>query len=179
MTPWTAARQASLSVTISQSLLKLMSIELVTLSNHLILCRPLLLPPSTFPSSLLTLYSGSTPSAEPLHRLVYTLPLCGHWQLPALCLLAQGKQRRLRGPPGLRSPYLAHHTPPPSPGTAPRGGRQGLSSYLCRPPGRPAQSAFLQPLDAPSFPAWREEGAWVFKSKETGALTFYVNLPGF
>ena len=148
-----------MSITKSQSLLKLMSIELVTLSNHLILCRPLLLPPSTFPSSLLTLYSGSTPSAEPLHRLVYTLPLCGHWQLPALCLLAQGKQRRLRGPPGLRSPYLAHHTPPPSPGTAPRGGRQGLSSYLCRPPGRPAQSAFLQPLDAPSFPAWREEGA--------------------
>ena len=41
--------------------------ELVTPSNHLILCRPLLLLPSTFPSSLLTLYSGSTPSAEPLH----------------------------------------------------------------------------------------------------------------
>ena len=66
-TPWTAARQASLSITTSQSLLKLMSTELVTPSNHLILCRPLLLLPSTFPSSLLTLYSGSTPSAEPLH----------------------------------------------------------------------------------------------------------------
>ena len=49
-TPWTAALQASLSVTISQSLLKLMSIELVMPSNHLILCRPLLLPPSIFPS---------------------------------------------------------------------------------------------------------------------------------
>ena len=49
-TPWTAARQASLSITNSQSLLKLMSIESVMPSNHLILCRPLLLPPSTFPS---------------------------------------------------------------------------------------------------------------------------------
>ena len=49
-TPWTAARQASLSSTISQSLLKLMSIESVMPSNHLILYRPLLLPPSVFPS---------------------------------------------------------------------------------------------------------------------------------
>ena len=44
VTPWTAARQASLSITNSRSLLKLMSIELVMPSNHLILCRPLLLP---------------------------------------------------------------------------------------------------------------------------------------
>ena len=49
-TPWTAAHQASLSITNSQSLLKLMSIELVMPSNHLILCHPLLLPPSIFPS---------------------------------------------------------------------------------------------------------------------------------
>ena len=49
-TPWTAARQASLSFTISQSLLKLMSIESVMPSDHLILCRPLLLLPSIFPS---------------------------------------------------------------------------------------------------------------------------------
>ena len=49
-TPWTAARQASLSITSSQSLLKLMSIESVMPSNHLILCHPLLLPPSIFPS---------------------------------------------------------------------------------------------------------------------------------
>ena len=50
MTPWTAARQASLSITNSQSLLKLMSIESVMPSNHLTLCRPLLLPPSIFSS---------------------------------------------------------------------------------------------------------------------------------
>ena len=49
-TPWTAAHQASLSITNSRSLLKLMSIESVMPSNHLILCCPLLLPPSTFPS---------------------------------------------------------------------------------------------------------------------------------
>ena len=49
-TPWTAAHQASLSITNSQSLLKLMSIESVMPSNHLILCRPLFLLPSIFPS---------------------------------------------------------------------------------------------------------------------------------
>ena len=49
-TQWTAAHQASLSITNSRSLLKLMSIELVMPSNHLILCHPLLLLPSTFPS---------------------------------------------------------------------------------------------------------------------------------
>ena len=49
VTPWTAARQASLSITKSKSLLKLLSIESVMPSNHLILCHPLL-PPSVFPS---------------------------------------------------------------------------------------------------------------------------------
>ena len=50
-TPWTAVHQASqLSITNSQSLLKLMSIESVMPSNHLILCHPLLLPPSILPS---------------------------------------------------------------------------------------------------------------------------------
>ena len=49
-TPGTAACQASPSITNTQSLLKLMSIELVMPSNHLILCRPLLFPPSIFPS---------------------------------------------------------------------------------------------------------------------------------
>ena len=49
-TPWAAAHQASLSITSTHSLPKLVSIELVMPSNHLILCRPLLLPPSIFPS---------------------------------------------------------------------------------------------------------------------------------
>ena len=50
VTPWTAAHQASLSITNSWSLLKFMSIKLVMPSNHLILCRPLLILPSIFPS---------------------------------------------------------------------------------------------------------------------------------
>ena len=50
VTPWTAAPQTSLSITNSRNLLRLTSIELVMPSNHLILCRPLLLPPSIFPS---------------------------------------------------------------------------------------------------------------------------------
>ena len=49
-TPWTAARQTSLSIVNSQSLLKLMSIELVMPSNHLTLCHPLLFLPPIFPS---------------------------------------------------------------------------------------------------------------------------------
>ena len=49
LTLWTAARQASLSIINSRSLLKLMSVGLVMPSNHLILCHPLLLPPSIFP----------------------------------------------------------------------------------------------------------------------------------
>ena len=49
-TPWTVASQAVLSSTVSQSLLKFMSIELVMLSNHLIFCCPLILLPSVFPS---------------------------------------------------------------------------------------------------------------------------------
>ena len=50
VTPWTTAHQASLSFTNSRSLPKLMSIESVMPSNHLILCRPLLVLPSVFPS---------------------------------------------------------------------------------------------------------------------------------
>ena len=51
VTPYTTAHQASLSITNSQNLLKLMSIEFVMTSNHLMLCRPLLLLPSIFPSN--------------------------------------------------------------------------------------------------------------------------------
>ena len=56
--PWTPACQASLSIINSQSLLKLMSIALVTPSNHLILCRPLLLPPTIFVS--ITVFSSES-----------------------------------------------------------------------------------------------------------------------
>ena len=50
-TPWTEGQQASLSITIFQSMVKLMCIESMMASNHLILCRPLLLPPSIFPGT--------------------------------------------------------------------------------------------------------------------------------
>ena len=66
-TPWTAARQASLSFIISRSLLKLMSIESVMSPNHLSLCRPLLLLPSIFPSiSVLSRVSSSRQVARVL-----------------------------------------------------------------------------------------------------------------
>ena len=58
VTPWIAALQASLSITNSQSSPKLMSIESVMPSNHLILCRPLLLPPSIFPN--ITVFSNES-----------------------------------------------------------------------------------------------------------------------
>ena len=58
VTPWTAACQASLSLTISRSLPKFTSIESVMPSNHLILCRPLL-PPSIFPS--IRIFSSELP----------------------------------------------------------------------------------------------------------------------
>ena len=57
-TPWTASHQASLSITNFQRLLKLMSVESVMPSNHLILCHPLLLPPSIFPS--ITVFSNES-----------------------------------------------------------------------------------------------------------------------
>ena len=68
MTPWTAAHQASLSFTISQSLLKLMSIELVMPPNHLILCCPLLLLPSIALTHVIPT-SFPAPGSFPMSRL--------------------------------------------------------------------------------------------------------------
>ena len=64
VTPWTATHQASLSFTISQSLLKFMSIELVMLSNHLILCFPLLLASGSFSMSWLYTSGGQRVGAS-------------------------------------------------------------------------------------------------------------------
>ena len=66
--PWTAACQGSLSFTISQSLFKLLSIELVIPSNHLILCHPLLLPPSIFPSIRVFSRESALPIRWPDYR---------------------------------------------------------------------------------------------------------------
>ena len=84
-TPWTAALQAPLSFTISQSLLKFVSIESVMLSNHLILYCPLLLLPSIFPSivSVLWLIVSHSDKSNSLssHRLYPTRLLCP-WNYP-------------------------------------------------------------------------------------------------
>ena len=81
VTPWTAAHQASLSITNSQSLFKLMSIESVMPSNHLIPCRPLLLVPSIFHS--ITVFSNESAfhirrpkdwSFSPIISPAYTFP---------------------------------------------------------------------------------------------------------
>ena len=81
-TPWTAAHQASLSFTISQSLRKLMSIESVMPSNHLVLCHPVLLLPSIFPSIrvfsndlALTLQTLPTESSTVRNKRFY----CARW----------------------------------------------------------------------------------------------------
>ena len=73
VTPWTAARQASLSITNSQSLLKLISIESVMPSSHLILCRPLLLPPSIFPSIRIFSNESAFCIRWPKYNFSYTL----------------------------------------------------------------------------------------------------------
>ena len=82
MTPWTAARQASLSITDSQSLLRLLSIELVMPSHHLILCHPLLLLPSPFPKFSITSRKPSSLGPDENHG---TFLLPG----PGACLRSQ------------------------------------------------------------------------------------------
>ena len=79
-TPWTAARQASLSITNSQRLLKLMSIELVMPSNHLILCCPLLLPPSIFPSIRVFSYKSALCIRWPKYwSFSFNISLCNEY----------------------------------------------------------------------------------------------------
>ena len=67
-TPWTVACQASLSITDSWSLLKLMSIKSVMPSNHLILCDPLLFPPSIFPS--ISVFSSGVGSSHQVAKVL-------------------------------------------------------------------------------------------------------------
>ena len=75
MTPWTAARQALWSFTISWSLLKLMSIELIILSSHLILCHPLLLLPSIFPRTRVSCIAGGFFSSWATREALFLLIL--------------------------------------------------------------------------------------------------------
>ena len=105
-TPWTAARQASLSITDSRSLLKLMSIESVMPSNHLILCRPLLLPPYIHTSCIIHVHSNTmalvvkNPPANAGHkrRRVKTregqIPRWRGWQPTPVSLLGESHGQR-------------------------------------------------------------------------------------
>ena len=70
-TPWTAARQPSLSITNSRNLLKIMSIDSVMPSNHLILCRPLFLPRSVFPR--IRVFSSGQFFAPGVQSIILTL----------------------------------------------------------------------------------------------------------
>ena len=80
-TPWTTACQASLSITTSWSLLKLMSIELVMPSNHLILCPPLPLPPSIFPGIRVFSKESVLPIAWPKYWS-FSFSISGsHWMM--------------------------------------------------------------------------------------------------
>ena len=84
VTPWTAAHQASLSFTISRSLLKLMSIESVMLSNHLMPCLPLFRLPSIFPSIFLVLAP------------IKTWTMWNRWPVQVQCM-KQGTQSQCTG----------------------------------------------------------------------------------
>ena len=93
-TPWTAPHKASLSITNSRSLLKLMSIKSVMTSNHLILCHPLLLQPSIFPSiRVFSNHVGSQGKSRGTPGAITWAPRGNH----------VGPQGKSRGPPGARS----------------------------------------------------------------------------
>ena len=146
--PWTAAHQASPSFTISQSLLKLMSIESVMPSNHLILCRPFLLLPSVFPNKL-----------HPVPHHSYS------WPGTALALAVSSSRCPNPVPPQTHPPRpypcpcgplttISRRPPPPAPG----GCLQIPTAPCCRIPACPFV-ATLRALLGPSpisasFPPW-------------------------
>ena len=121
VTPWTAARQAFLSLTNSQSLLKLMSIELVMPSNHLILCCPFLLPPSIFPSirvfSMSWLFASGNPMdcGRPNSSVLGDSPgmnteVGSHFLLQGI-FLTQGSNPCLLTSPGLAGRFFTSRAP--------------------------------------------------------------------
>ena len=121
-TPWTGAHQASLSFTISRSLFKLMSIKLVMPSNHHILCLPLLLPPSVFPSirvfsSKLDFTSGCQSPGASISASV--LPMNSQGWFPLGCPSCPRALKRLLQHRNLKASVLQHsvffmaqHSPP-------------------------------------------------------------------
>ena len=125
--PWTAAHQASLSFTISQSLLKLMSIELVMPFNHLILCHPLLLLLSIFPS--IRVFSNES---------VLRIRWPKYWTLQASCDLEFPKQEYWSG--------FSFS----SPGDLPN---PGIEPMFPVPPALQVHSLYAEPLHAERIPS--------------------------
>ena len=107
VTPWTAAHQASLSITNSQSLPKLMSIELVMPSSHFILCRPLLLLPSLFPS-IRVCSNESAGNGNPLQCSCLENPRDGGAWWAAISGVTQ-RRRRLKWLSSSSSSSFSHH----------------------------------------------------------------------
>ena len=142
VTPWTVARQASLSITSSWSLFKLMSIESVIPSNHLILCRPLLLSASIFPSIRVF-------SSEPVLRIRWPK----YWSFS----FSISPSNEYSG--GIHKQMKSKHSPPP----------QGGTSITRAPPIHlgPTTCPFQEELDSqrsssckvlPDLPTWRACG---------------------
>ena len=109
VTPWTAACQASLSITNSQSVLKLMSIKSVMASNHLLLCRPLLLLPP-IPPSIRVFSNESATSA--LHQVAKVLELQPqHQSLQWILRIDFLQDRLVRSPCSPRDSQVSSPTP--------------------------------------------------------------------
>ena len=120
--PWTAAPQASLSITNSQSLPKLMSIESVMPSNHLILCHLLLLLPSVFPSISSVQFSSVAQSCptvcDPMNSSMPGLPesaVCIRWPSHKTYTFLEGTNRTLCAPGPRRKEQRHHETDPDLP----------------------------------------------------------------
>ena len=109
-TPWTAVHQASLSITNSQSLLKLMSIEMVMPSNHLIFCHPFLLLTSVF-SSIRVFSNGSVLCIRWLKYWSFSFSISSSNEYSGLISFRIGNQLDLAGSPC--SPRDCHESSPP------------------------------------------------------------------
>ena len=131
---WTEACQASLSFTISQSLLKLMSIESMMLSNHIILCCPLLLLPSIFPSISVFLMSWLFKSGDQSIRAsasrwsqvdAHSNPTC-HYEILGIPLCRPGPQEDS----GRASDFHTHVSPRPPP-SVPGTPTSSVNTHAC------------------------------------------------
>ena len=142
-TPWTAARQASLSITNSRSLLKLVSIESVMPSNQLILCRPLLLLPSIFPGLRVFSNESVLRIRWPKYWMAKEVPetIVSVWNILPLCFsfLFFLPLVKAYPPSALRAVSFDHSSPTPNTHT----GTHSLVALLTSPGNTFLQSVFM------------------------------------